>query len=319
MTGRALLFGSDSWRILMTPWPRLLVVLLTMHLVSILASPAVSAPGLSEYVILAAGRVEIGGGSRITGLVGAGFTGAQNQRAVLLNAGGDVEGDVRSAWHVQLNNGCFVIGNVYHPAGTQIFYGNPAGVGGDIIADPELPSLPVPTAFTSGGTSYTGLGNGAILTLVPGSYGVVALGGGCTLNLEAGNYYFDELSAGNGLNVFIQLNGGEIGIYVTGKVSFGSADSHVSGGTSEDVYLESHWVATGTQPFGFKAAAGSEWAGDVYTPTSGIHYGGSAGPTVFFGRFIAGTDVDIEHGVTNNPPVPVEATTWGSIKNKFRE
>jgi hypothetical protein len=285
----------------------------------ILASPALAAPGLSEYTIIANGKVTIGGGSYIYGLVGAGFTGAQNQRAVLLNAGADVEGDVRSAWHVQLNNGCFIYGNCIHPAGTQIFMGNPAGVGGDVIGDPELPSLPAATPFSSGGTSYTGLGNGADLVLEPDSYGVVSLGGGCTLTLEAGDYFFDSLSAGNGLDLIMNLNGGQIRIFVTGQASFGSVDAYVNGGGPEDVYLESAWVGTGSQPFGFKAAAGSIWAGDVYTPTSGIHYGGSAGPTVFFGRFIAGTEVDIEHGVTNVPPVAVEPTTWGGIKSRFRD
>lgn len=294
----------------------------TAALVAALSIPtfdALAAPDLSEYTLLAGRRVIIGGGSFIHGLVGAGFTGAANQRAILLNAGADLDGDARSAWHVQLNNGCFIYGTVYHPAGTQIFMGNPAGFGAEVFADPELPTLPDPTPFTSGGQDYTGLGNGAVLTLAPGSYGRVALGGACTLNLVAGSYSFDELSAGNGLDLNIDLGGGEINIYVTGQASFGSVDIRLpSGGSADDVTLESHWVGTGALPFGFKAAAGSEWVGDVYTPTSGIHYGGSAGPTLFFGRFIAGHDVDIEHGVTNSPPVAVEPMTWGGIKNHFR-
>ncbi len=286
---------------------------------SISSLEALGAPDLSEYTLLAGGKVTIGGGSFIYGLVGAGFTGAQNERAILLNAGADLDGDARSAWHVQLNNGCFIFGTVYHPAGTQIFMGNPAGFGAEVIGDPELPPLPDPTPFTSGGQDYTNLGNGAVLTLPPDSYGRVALGGACTLNLEAGNYYFDELSAGNGLDLNIDLGGGQIKIFVTGQATFGSVDTRfLSGGSPSDVTLESHWVGTGSQPFGFKAAAGSQWVGDVYTPTSGIHYGGSAGPTIFFGRFVAGHDVDIEHGVTNSPPVAVEPTTWGGIKGYFR-
>jgi hypothetical protein len=307
-----------------TPFGRRSALTAALALASLLAPatgarPASAAPGLSEYVIFAGERVTIGGGSRIVGLVGAGFTGAQNQRAIVLNAGGDVEGDVRSAWHVQLNNGCFITDTVIHPPGTQVFLGNPAGVGVDLIADPELPALPPPTPFASGGQSYTGLGNGATLTLPPGSYGTVSLGGASTLNLEAGDYFFDELSAGNGLDLNLDLGGGQVRIFVTGQASFGSIETALtSGGTSNDVYLESHWVATGSRPFGFKAAAGSDWIGDVYTPASGIHYGGGAGPTTFFGRFVAGVDVDIEHGVTNLPPVAVQPTTWGAIKGSFR-
>jgi hypothetical protein len=282
------------------------------------AAQALAAPTLSEYTLLAGRKVIIGGGSLISGLVGAGFTGGQNERAILLNAGADLDGDARSAWHVQLNNGCFIFGRITHPVGTQIFLGNPAGFGDEVLADPELPALPSPTSFTSGGQSYTGQGNGFTLTLTPDSYGTVALGGGCTLNLQAGNYYFDGLSAGNGLRLNVNLNGGQTKIYVTGQASFGSVDTGLpTGGSSDDIYLESHWVGTGGEPFGFKATAGSEWVGDVYTPTSGIHFGGSAGPTVFFGRFVAGHDVDIEHGVTNAPPVPVEPTTWGGIKGMF--
>jgi hypothetical protein len=297
----------------MRSWPLALVAVLAVS-----ASEGFAAPTVSDYTLLAGRKVIIGGGSLISGLVGAGFTGAQNERAILLNAGADLDGDARSAWHVQLNNGCFIFGSVIHPAGTQIFYGNPAAVGLDVIGNPELPALPAETPFSSGGVSYTGLGNGAVVTIPPDSYGTVALGGACTLNLAAGDYYFDALSAGNGLHLNVNLQGGQTKIYVTGQASFGSVDVALpSGGSSSDIYLESHWVGTGGQPFGFKATAGSEWVGDVYTPASGIHFGGSAGPTVFFGRFVAAHDVDIEHGVTNIPPVAVEPSSWGSIKGMF--
>ena len=297
----------------MRSWPLALAALF------VVVSQSLAAPTVGEYTLLAGRKVIIGGGSLISGLVGAGFTGSQSERAILLNAGADLDGDARSAWHVQLNNGCFIFGNVIHPAGTQIFYGNPAGVGLDVIGNPELPTLPAPTVFSSGGQDYTGLGNGAVVSLPPGSYGTVALGGACTLNLTGpGDYYFDALSAGNGLNLNINLQGGQAKIYVTGQASFGSVDVALpTGGTSSDIYLESHWVGTGGEPFGFKAAAGSEWVGAVYTTASGIHYGGSAGPTVFFGQFVAAHDVDIEHGVTNIPPVAVEPTSWGSIKGLF--
>lgn len=283
--------------------------------------PAVAAhagPPLSEYVLFAARDfVKIGGGSLITGLVGSGFIGTQaSERALILNAGADLNGDARCAWNVQLNNGCFITGSVYHPAGTTISMGNPAGVGADVVADPELPALPAATPFLSGGTDYTGLGNGVTLTLIPDSYGTVSLGGAVTVNLSAGDYYFDSFTTGNGAKLQIDLQGGQIRIFVTGQARFGSVDVLLlSGGDPDDIYLESHWVATGSQPYGFTATAGSDWIGNVFVPDAGIHFGGSAGPTTFAGQFLAGESVNIEHGVTNTILVtPVLSTTWGAIK-----
>ena len=289
----------------------------------LLLSPAsiFAGPPLSHYTIFAEEKVFIGGGSFIQGLVGCSFVGTTaSQRAVTLNAGADIQGDVRSSWHVQLNNGCFVYGTVTHPAGTTITMGNPAGVNSDVVGDPEPPSLPAPTLFASGGTSYTGLGNGATLVLAPGSYGDLQCGGGCTFTLSAGDYYFDSISTGNGLDLRIGLGGGQTNIYVTGRASFGSVDVFlINGGVPEDVYLESAWTGTGTLPAAFKAGGGSDWIGDVFAPNGDIHFGGGSCCSSFQGRFWSGKTVDIEHGVTGESPVPVQATSWGLLKGDYRD
>src|SRR5439155_7331013 len=138
----------------------------------------------SDYVILAGDKVTIGAGSQMQGLVGSSLsTGTANQFAVTVAGAASVQGDVRSADDIKLNNGAAISGTAYHPGGTNISMGAGASVGGEVIADPELPALPAPAVFASGGTSYTGLPNGTNLTLAPGSYGDVILGGGCTLNL----------------------------------------------------------------------------------------------------------------------------------------
>ena len=66
------------------------------------------------------------------------------------------------------NNGASILGAAYHPSGTTISMGSGATVGSDVVADPELPSLPTPAVFASGGPSHTGLGSDATLTLAPG-------------------------------------------------------------------------------------------------------------------------------------------------------
>ena len=103
---------------------------------------------------------------------------------------------------------------------------------------------------------------------------------------------------------------------MTGQAKFGSVNVLLlSGGGPEDLFLESHWVATGSEPYGFTATAGSDWIGNVFVPDAGIRFGGSAGPTTFFGRFIAGESINIEHGVTNTTlPTPVRRTTWSTVK-----
>jgi len=283
------------------------------------ATPAIAAPVLQDYLILAGGKVTVGGGSNAIGLVGSAYTGAANQFAVTVAGAASIQGECRSAHNIQLNNGAVITGNAIHPSGTTITMGSGASVGANVIANPDLPSLPSPTSFTSGGTSYSGLPNGATLTLAPGSYGDVTLGGACTLNLSAGVYKFNSIHTGNGLDLKLDLQGGSIQVLVTTDAHFGSLDVFfTSPGSSNNVYLEAQGSGTATYS-AFSAGGGSDWLGTVFAPNGGIHFGGSGCCSSFQGHFWSGSFVGLEHGLTGSgPAVAVVPTTWGAAKQLFR-
>ena len=288
--------------------------------VAVLGARVEAAPVLSDYVILAGEKVTVGGGSLVEGLVGTHYTNAvATQFAITVAGAAAVNGDVRSADNVQLNNGADITGNVIHPAGTTINMGAGATIGADVVADPELPALPAPSMFSSGGASHTGLGNGATLTLAPGSYQDVILGGACTLNLSSGTYYFNDLGAANGLDLVLDLAGGPIAIYVTTRAHFGSVDVFLpNGGGPADIYLEAQGSGTGTYN-AISAGGGSDWVGTAFAPNGGIHFGGSSCCSTFQGHFWSGKHVDIEHGVNGNgPPVSVEQSDWSTYKSLYR-
>jgi hypothetical protein len=295
------------------------IALMAVVAIAVGVSRAAADPALGDYLILAGGKVTVGGGSIAAGLVGSSFTGGASERAVTVAGAASVDGDVRSAHHVQLNNGAHVTGTVYHPAGTNISMGAGATVGADVVAPPNLPALPAPSVFASGGMSYTGLGNGVTLTLAPASYGDVILGGACTLNLSAGIYYFNTLRSGNGLDLNLNLGGGSIEIYVTTNAAFGSLDVFLTtGGTVDDIYLEAQGSGSATYN-AFSAAGGSDWMGTVFAPNGGIHFGGSSCCSTFQGHFWSGHHVDIEHGVSGaGPPVAATPVPWTVLKSLYR-
>lgn len=295
------------------PWSTLMVI-------AVLAARVEAAPALTDYVILAGQKVTVGGGSLVEGLVGTHFTSAvATQFAITVAGAAMVDGEVRSADNVQLNNGADITGNVIHPSGTTISMGAGATIGANILADPELPALPVPAMFSSGGASHTGLGNGATLTLAPGSYQDVVLGGACTLNLSSGTYDFNELGAANGLRLVLNLAGGPIAIYVTTSAHFGSVDVVLSnGGGPDDIYLEAQGSGSATYN-AISAGGGSDWLGTAFAPNGGIHFGGGSCCSTFQGHFWSGKHVDIEHGVNGNgPPVSVEQSDWSTVKSLYR-
>lgn len=247
--------------------------------------------------IRATGRVSLGANNIIGGTIGA----------------GDKVGFGNTA--LSTANFTTVVGTVTHPTGTTISTPN-STIGGNIIGTPQpaapfLPSLPGATLFSSGGTSYTGLGNGFDLTLAPStSYGAIQGGGNGKLQLSAGNYFFDSISTGNGTDLILDLAGGPIKIYVTDKASFGSVDVILKNnvGDASLIYLEAH----GTGDNVFKAGGGSDWLGTAFTPNGDIHFGGSGCCSTFTGYFWAGIEVDIEHSVTGNLP-PTQAPEPASL------
>lgn len=293
-------------------------------------------PPLSDYAIFAAtDRVVIGAGSSIlalptspTPVVGSGYSGS-SYAAIFLNGAASVQGDMRSAGNVSLQNGTSITGTIYHAAGTTLTHGNPYFIGGEVIGDPELPAFPPASPCVSGGPSYN-LGNSQVLTLAPGSYGSVHLGGACTLDLSSGVYSLGDLKSGNGLRLNVDLSGGPIQVYVcaggggSGYVDFGSVTTVLVAGAGGDPNLASTMIrfeAQGTSPTGwsFEASGSSTWLGDVVTPNGSIHYGGSGCCSLWTGHFHAYGQVDVEHAVTGElPPVPAAPMTWGRVKVQYR-
>lgn len=259
--------------------------------------PAAASP-ITDFIVYGHQKVVIGGNSTITGLVGSGtaVVGASS----ILAGGAGVVGDVRSGDDVTLKNYAYVTGSVTTPG--TLTLGAGASVGQYIVAAPDLPTLGPAPVFSAGGASVAPQNN-TVLTLLPDSYGSIGLGGTSTLNLSAGDYYFTSLSAGNGLDLNIDLSSGDVHVFVTGTVNFGRVDMNLTGGTAADVTF----TVLGTGDNTFRAAGGSDWAGTVYAPNGGIHLGSGGSPSQFVGQLWSGTIVDIEHSVigTEPPPSPV--------------
>jgi PEP-CTERM motif len=272
-----------------------------------------SAEPLSSYVIFSQTKVQIGPGSVINGLVGANFkadSDAELYTEVNLNGNAKVVGNVESGDDVRIGNGGQITGiitlpespvglNPLNPFGAGVLNVAPtASYGGVVNAMPALPSLPPATVFSSGGTSYN-LGNNAVLTLAPGSWGSVVLGGHATLNLSSGTYYFDSLKSANSLDWNIDLTGGPIHIFSTDYIQFGSVDMILTGGSASQITIEADHTGLNA----FQAGGNSHVFGDVFTPNGTIHIGSGDSVASFSGH-LWGYDVDIEHGVDGNVPEP---------------
>jgi PEP-CTERM motif len=296
-----------------------------------LSRPAASsAEPLSSYVIFSQTKVMIGPNSVITGLVGANFktdNDSELNTEVDLNGNAMVVGNVQSGDDVRIGSGGAITGtitlpqspaglNPLNPSGSGTLTVAPTATHGAVInAMPALPSLPAATVFSSGGTSYN-LGNNAVLTLDPNSYGSVVLGGSATLNLSSGTYYFDSLKSQNSLNWNIDLTGGPIHIFVTDYAQFGSVDMSLTGGTAADVTIETHHTGLNA----FQAGGNSHVFGDVFTPNGTIHIGSGSSQNASFTGHLWGHDVDIEHGVGGMVPEPstISLIALGGLAFAFR-
>jgi lipoate-protein ligase B len=109
-----------------------------------------------------------------------------------------------------------------------------ATVGAHITAMPDLPTIPPATVFSNGITNQS-VGNGATMNLAPGSYNNITLGGAATLNLTTGTYFLNKLTAGNGLDLSINLTTGDhmLRLFVTDDVSIGGISNFVLTGGNE--------------------------------------------------------------------------------------
>ena len=275
-------------------------------------------PPITDYIVYGEGGVKIGAGSGVTGLTGARTNFFQGS-AVFLNGGASVTGDVRSGGNVGLGNGATITGSVYHPAGTTLTVPPTSSTGPEVIGDPELPTLPAPTALTcpTGGTNFSGANN-ASFSANPGIlYGNLTFGAAFTLTLTgSGNYFFNSISTANGAKIVV--NAAPVHIFVCQAATFGSVEVLPTSLNSTDLTLEAQ--GTGTA---FRGTGGSNWIGNVYTPNGSIHFGGGSCCTFFNGQFWAGLQVDIEHGVTGIfnqccqplPRPPKEATILHGNQN----
>ncbi|HKF42783.1 MAG TPA: hypothetical protein VKG01_06775 [Thermoanaerobaculia bacterium] len=252
-------------------------------------------PPIDDYIVYGENGVKIGVGSTVTGLVGARNNWFQSgNTAVRLNGTASVQGDVRSGGNVSLGNGGSVTGIVYHAVGTTLTVPPTASVGGEVVGDPLLPSLPAAAVLTcpTGGANYSGANSQSLSLSNASPIGDVTYGAGFTVTLtSSGNYFFNSISTANGAKLVVQSP--PVHIYVCQGANFGSVETLPTSLSNTDVKLEAH--GTGDA---FSGNGGSNWIGDVYTPNGSIHFGGSGCCTFFNGRFWAGQQVDIEHGVT---------------------
>ena len=252
-------------------------------------------PPIDDYIVYGENGVKIGVGSTVVGLTGArnNYFPFQNS-AVRLNGTGSVQGDVRSGGNVTLGNGGSITGTVYHPATAVLNKPPTATVGAEVIGYPELPTLPAPTPYACGGQSFSGANSQSLsLTNTPtNSYGDLTFGAGFTLTLvNSGDYFINSITTANGAKIVVASP--PVRLYVCGAASFGSVEVLPASLNSTDLRLEVHAVGDNA----FKGTGGSNWIGDVFAPFGTIHFGGSGCCTFFNGRFWAGQQVDIEHGV----------------------
>src|SRR5215475_9715932 len=104
----------------------------------LLAAAAFAAgPPITDYIVYGENGVKIGAGSSVTGLTGARNNFFQG-KAVFLNGGASVQGDVRSGGNVGLGNGATITGIVYHAVGTTVTVPPSSSIGGALEQDPEL-------------------------------------------------------------------------------------------------------------------------------------------------------------------------------------
>jgi len=175
-----------------------------------------------------------------------------------------------------------------------------ATVGAHVTANPDLPSLPAATVYSAGGSNQT-TGNGGTLTLAPGSYANISVGGNSTLNLSAGDYFFNTLSAGHGLDLNLNLGGGDVRVFVVGAIQLGSVDVLPTGGTAADIYFETHYSGTNDA---FQASGQVDWLGTIFAPNGQIHLGSGGSAGTFQGN-LWGDKVFIEHDMVGTAPLPV--------------
>jgi hypothetical protein len=271
-----------------------------------LSASRLEAVPIESFHIYAENNVMIGVGTIVgtpgnNSLVGAG-TMVVGVGDASLNGTAGIYGSLRAGDDVSMGNNTFITGSITNPGsfttGSGVVYGS------HVVAMPDLPTLPAATVFADGLTDVS-VGNGGVMNLAPGSWNDITLGGAATLNLSAGDYYLKSLMAGNGLTINVDLNGGNLRLFITEDFNAGgvSAMNFTSGGDHRNVSAETH--AAGLNAFRIGGGNGTQWFGSIFTPNGDIHLGsGSSGTGVVAGYLWAGGNVDLEHGLDVLAPEP---------------
>jgi len=210
-----------------------------------------------------AGNVTVNGASIVDGnaLAGGNFSTGTN---VLM------KGTIGANGSVHLGGSTTVLGAITY--GTTFTTGSgatyPSATRGSVVVNPVTFSpvaIPAATSFSAGGPDYS-LGGGSSLVLPPGVYGDLVMGSNCDLYLSAGTYYFDKIQLGGGTDIFIDLSGGLLDIFVVNNLNFGTnVDMFLANGDASDIYVEVTGDAT--------INGGSTWFGTVFASGSRVSFG----------------------------------------------
>ena len=210
--------------------------------------------------------------------------------------GVEIDGNVGSNGYVDLRNGSDIDGNILHLG--DLILQNPDQIDFDLDYFGYI-NLPIPTVFSAGGDDIT-TGNNETTTLGEGSYGVLDLGNNNVLNLESGNYYFESIVMGTDLELNIDLELGNIQIFVEGKAETKKGlIVDLEGGGAAQVYAETHYPSDFSDLDDFAWNIGgnggnSEWFGTVYAPYG--HITVTDGTVV--GSLYAGGYIGVHNGST---------------------
>ena len=228
-----------------------------------------------------------------------------------------------SGGNIRMLNNTLIQGTLTHATGTTLTKAASAVVGTEVVADPQLPSLPPATVITGGcstaGPGATG-GNGQTRSLTPGIYGVYDFGASFTINFTTpGNYSFTSIHGGNGS--FLNAVPG-VKIFVCNQFDFGGLTVGPSTLQQNDLSVEAQSTDNHNA---FRIGGGADWIGNVYTPNGGIHIGSGGTTGTVLGQLIAGQQVDLEHGLVvqgpgggsnNQPASDKDATMSHAAKNE---
>lgn len=203
---------------------------------------------------------------------------------LVVSLDGNVAGDTRANGSIYLGLNVDVGGDVVY--GTTLDMDLNVSTGGSIsqgatVVTPETfsaVSLPFPATFVAGnGTMGTGAAGTSLSDpLLPGSYGTLEAE---DIYLTGGTYVFSAIDLTRKSNLYLDLSGSPIEIFVEGDVSMtasskalevwvsGDGVSSVDYASADPTLASKLWLEThGT----FRTDKRTEWFGAVYAPYEGI-------------------------------------------------